>query len=635
MLENYPRDELFQIDEDTLYRFAIEIMNLSERPRIRALARPDEFDRFVSVLVFVPKDRYDTAVRRRIGEYLARAYKGRMSAAYPAIPRGRSPAPTTSSAATRARRRRSRRRSSRPALPRSCAPGPTRWRQRWPRRSAARRRGRSRRATPAPSRPPIAKPSRPSNRSPTSRSSSASRTSARGPSTSTAATAIRDTRVNLKVFSRGASLPLSERVPLLENLGFKVVNERTYRVDPPGGEDSGRIWLHDMALERAAGGALDIGAIEGPIEATILALFRGLAESDAFNKLVLEAELGWRDVAMVRAFGRYLRQIRLAFGQDYLAATLARHGAIASKIVELFYARFDPARRRPSAPRRKRAIRAEIEGMLQAVESLEDDRILRRFVNLVEAAVRTNFFQIDENGLPRQTIAFKFECGRVDGLPLPKPLYEIFVYSPRVEGMHLRCGQVARGGIRWSDRPRRFPHRGARAGEGAAGQECRHRADRRQGRLLPEAPAAGKRPRGLARGGHRELPHLHPLAAFELTDNLVDDKVVPPPDTVRHDGDDPYFVVAADKGTATFSDIANAIALEQGHWLGDAFASRRQPGLRPQDDGDHGAAAPGSPSSAISARWASTSSREPVTVVGVGDMSGDVFGNGMLLVEDA
>src|SRR3954469_12952711 len=626
VLENYPRDELFQIDEETLYRFAIEIMNLSERPRIRALARPDEFARFVSVLVFVPKDRYDTAVRRPIGGYLARAYKGRMSAAYPSYPEG--PLARTHYIIGRDE-------GATPQIPQEeleagIAAIVRTWADALAAALAETIGGSRARALAARYSGAFSAAYREAFGAEQSIEDITilERLSAERPRAVNLypRAGDPDTRVNLKVFSRGASLPLSERVPLLENLGFRVVNERTYRVDPPGGEDSGRIWLHDMALERAAGGALDIGAIEGPIEATILALFRGLAESDAFNKLVLEAELGWRDVAMVRAFGRYLRQIRLAFGHDYLAATLARHGAMPRKVAELFYARFDPrgADQRAEAEAR---VRAEIEGMLQAVESLEDDRILRRFVNLVEAAVRTNFFQIDENGLPRQTIAFKFECGRVDGLPLPKPLYEIFLYSPRVEGLHLRFGKVARGGIRWSDRPQDF--RTEVLGLVKA-QQVKNAV------IVPVGAKGGFIPKYLP-SGPREAVQAEGTAAYtifissllDITDNLGPDGVIPPENVIRYDDDDPYLVVAADKGTATFSDTANRISLDHGFWLGDAFASGGSAGYDHKKMG-------------ITARGAWEAVRRhfremdidittaPFTVAGIGDMSGDVFGNGML-----
>ncbi len=435
-------------------------------------------------------------------------------------------------------------------------------------------------------------------------------------------------RVNLKVFSRGGPLPLSERVPLLENLGFRVVNERTYRIAAADAAPDESVWLHDMALERAAGGPIAIEEIEGAIEAALLALFRGLAESDAFNRLVLESGLGWRDVAMVRALGRYLRQARIAYAQDYLAETLARHDGVAQKVVALFYARFDP-RAEADRTARQAAIRAEIEDELKAVTSLDDDRILRRFTNLVEAAIRTNFFQIDQNGLPRATIAFKFECAKVDALPLPRPLYEIFVYSPRVEGVHLRFGKVARGGLRWSDRPQDFRTEVLGLVKAQQVKNAVIVPVGAKGGFVPkQLPPVSDRQAWLAEG--TESYRIFVRTLLQLTDNIIGNDIVPPPDTVRHDGADPYLVVAADKGTATFSDTANALAAEAGFWLGDAFASGGSQGY---DHKKMGITARGA-WEAVKRHFREMDidiQREPVTVAGVGDMSGDVFGNGMLL----
>ena len=361
VLENYPRDELFQIDEDTLYHFAIDIMNLSERPRVRALARVDEFDRFVSVLVFVPKDRYDTQARLRIGEFLACDLRG---------PHVRLLSGLSGRAArAHALHHRPRRGADAAGGARDPGEGHRRHRPHLERRPArCARRDRRRRARACarlplrrtPSAPPIARLSAPSRPSPTSRFWSSSRRRGPAPSISTAARATTKHACNLKVFSRGAALPLSERVPLLENLGFRVVNERTYRVAFDASTD--RVWLHDMTLERAAGGAIEIDEIQALIEAALLALFRGLAESDGFNRLVLEAGLGWRDVAMVRALGRYLRQIQVTYAQDYIAETLARHGGIAAELVKLFYARFDPRTRRPARAAAEAAIRERDRG---------------------------------------------------------------------------------------------------------------------------------------------------------------------------------------------------------------------------------------------------------------------------------
>jgi len=627
VLENYPRDELFQIDEETLYHFAIDIMNLSERPRVRALARVDEFDRFVSVLVFVPKDRYDTSVRQRIGQFLAGIFEGRVSASYPTYPEG----PLARTHYIIGRDEGGTPQVSRDTLEKGISAIVRTWgdalrNQLDETMGGVRARALAARYADA---------------------FSAAYREAFGAEQAIKDIALLeqlsearpravdlyrrdgddDTRVNLKVFSRNAALPLSDRVPLLENLGFRVVNERTYRVISTGASGMDRVWLHDMALERAAGGAIKIDEIQTLIEAALLALFRGLAESDGFNRLVLEAGLGWRDVAMIRTLGRYLRQIQVAYAQDYLADTLARHSAITTNIVKLFYTRFDP--RHAGNPQAEAALRAAIEEQLKTVTSLDDDRILRRFINLIEAAVRTNFFQLEGNGLPRQTIALKFECAKVEGLPLPKPLYEIFVYSPRVEGVHLRYGKVARGGLRWSDRPQDFRTEVLGLVKAQQVKNAVIVPVGAKGGFVPkQLPPASDRQAWLNEG--TESYRIFVRTLLQLTDNIEGDRVVPPADTVRHDGDDPYLVVAADKGTATFSDTANALSIEKGHWLGDAFASGGSQGY---DHKKMGITARGA-WEAVKRHFREMDidiQKEPVTVAGVGDMSGDVFGNGMLL----
>ncbi len=449
VLETYPRDDLFQIDADLLLRFALAIVSLADRPRVRVLARPDKFGRFVSLLAYLPKDRTDARLQARIGAYLAEALGGRLSTIAPDYPEGPlarlhvivatpgSPPDDIDAGALEA--------------------GIAELARTWAdslREALAEARGGDARglaavyadAFPAGYRemyagaqalPDIAILERISEAQP------------RAVDLFPAA-GDPDTRIGLKVFSRNTALPLSERVPVLENLGFRVIDERSYRLKPEGA--GARVWLHDMVLERAGGGAVDVASVEGPVEAALLALARDLAESDAYNRLVLEAGLGWRDVALVRALGRYLRQLRIRYGQDYLAGDALAPpgpGAPAGRPV------LRPLRPPPGGDRaeRQEVVRAEIEADLAGVTSLDEDRILRRFVNLVEAAQRTNFFQIGRNGLPPETIAFKFRCARVDGMPLPRPLFEIFVYSPRVEGVHLRFGYIARGGLRWSDRP--------------------------------------------------------------------------------------------------------------------------------------------------------------------------------------
>ncbi|MCJ2090659.1 NAD-glutamate dehydrogenase [Methylobacterium sp. E-005] len=628
VLESYPRDELFQIDGERLYRFTLAIANLADRPRIRVLSRPDRFGRFVSLLVYVPKDRYDSTVRARIGAYLAEAYGGRLSAAYPDFPEGPlarthyivglpdqgapeiDPASLEAGIGTLIR-------TWGDALRAALA-------QRQGGERARLLAGRYAEAFSAAYRdnfqPEVAVDDVAILEGLSAVQPRAVHLGRRG-SDATA-------QVRLKVFSRGTAIALSDRVPVLEHLGFRVINERTYRIAPAGAAEADRVWMHDMLLEGASGAPIDLAALEQPLEVALLAIAEGSAESDGYNRLILEAALDWREAALLRAFGRYLRQLRIRYGQDYLAGTLSRHPGIARALVNLFRVRFDPAVEGDRAAR-SAELRAGIEDALADVTSLDDDRILRRFVNLVEAAVRTNFFQTGADGKPRETISFKFACAKVAGMPLPRPLFEIFVYAPRVEGVHLRFGYVARGGLRWSDRPEDF--RTEILGLVKA-QQVKNAV------IVPVGAKGGFFPKRLPPPTDRaawmregtESYRIFIRTLLELTDNIVDNAIVPPSDTVRHDPDDAYLVVAADKGTATFSDIANALSLEKGHWLGDAFASGGSQGYDHKGMG-------------ITARGAWEAVRrhfreidvdvqtDPITVVGVGDMSGDVFGNGMLL----
>src|SRR6516164_2083509 len=457
VLESYPRDELFQIDEDLLFQFALEILYLDERPRVRVLVRRDKFDGFVSILVFVPRERYDTRAREAMGSYFAGVFKGRVSAFYRSFTQGplvrvhfiigRYEGPTPNpDRATLERAVEGIVRTWSDGLAEALTlvhdPGKAqglikRYRDAFP---VAYRDG----YFPAVAVGDIRMVESLSEMRPLG----ADFYSRRGSDKAAA---------GLKVWSRQRPIPLSERVPVLENIGFRVVDELTYLI-ARGGEASSEVWFHDMLLQRADGRAVDLDAVKRRLGTVFLMVMRGGAENDGYNALVLAAELMWREVALIRALSRFLRQIRVAYSQGYMASTLVKHAAIAADIVRLFHTRFDP-RLNVSAEQRKAReaeIATAIETALQGVESLDEDRILRHFLNAVQAAIRTNFYQIDANGQPKQLIAVKFASGQLEGLPLPRPLYEIFVYSPRLEGVHLRCGKVARGGIRWSDRPQDF-----------------------------------------------------------------------------------------------------------------------------------------------------------------------------------
>jgi glutamate dehydrogenase len=627
VLENYPRDELFQIDEDTLYRFALAIMQLGERPRLCVLARHDRFDRFVSVLVFMPRERYDSGIRMEIGDYLARAFIGRVSIFYPFFPEGplvrvhfiigRSDGATPQiERATLERDVEAIIRTWTDGLDEALALGQPADRARalFARYREAFSEGFHEAYSPAVAAGDIRVMEGLSEQRPLGvdfhhREEEDQRS------------------VGLKLWSLQRPLPLSERVPVLENMGFRVVDERTYHITP---RDGAVVWLHDMLLEDRNGGMIDLQGLKGPLEAAFLMIMRGAAENDGYNALTLGAGLAWRDVALIRTLSRYLRQIRLPFSQDYMWATLTKHAPIAADIVELFHAHFDP---RPEAAAERDAkqpeIAARIEDALQAVDSLDEDRILRHFVNAVQAGLRTNFYQTGKDGQPKPLIAVKFSSGKITDLPLPRPLYEIFVYSPRVEGVHLRFGKVARGGIRWSDRPQDF--RTEVLGLVKA-QQVKNAV------IVPVGAKGGFVPKLMPKGAARDVVQAEGIATYRLfistlldiTDNIgADGAIIPPDCCVRYEGDDPYLVVAADKGTATFSDIANEISNAHDFWLGDAFASGGSAGY------DHKAMG-------ITARGAWESVKRhfremdvnihemPFSAVGVGDMSGDVFGNGML-----
>jgi glutamate dehydrogenase len=629
VLDSYPRDELFQIDPATLDRFVTQVMQLTERPRIRALARVDEFDRFVSVLVYIPKDRYDTNVRRRVGQFLMAVFNGRLSAAYPAYPEG----PLARTHYVIGRDEGKTPKVDQAELEAGIAAIARTWSdnlkdaldEAWTGPQARAAAERYAEAFGAAYRENFTAESALTDIA-TLQTLSSDRPRAVNLYRREGDPA---TRANLKVFALGEAVPLSARVPVLENLGFRVVNERTYAIGANAGDQASRTWLHDMALERAIGGPIEIESVDPLVEASLLAHFRGLSESDRFDWLVLEAGFAWREAALLRAFGRYLRQVGAPYGQDYIADALARHPDVARLIVELFRARFDPRGDDKARGEAGGAVHALIEQALQGVTSLDEDRILRRLVNLVDAALRTNYFQIGPDGYPRETIAFKFESGKVEGLPLPRPLYEIFVYSPRVEGVHLRFGKVARGGLRWSDRPQDFRTEVLGLVKAQQVKNAVIVPVGAKGGFVPkQLPPASERAAWLAEG--TESYRIFVRTLLELTDNLDGERVLPPQNTVRHDGDDPYLVVAADKGTATFSDTANALSAEKHHWLGDAFASGGSQGYDHKKMG-------------ITARGAWEAVKRhfreididiqsaPFTVAGVGDMSGDVFGNGMLL----
>ncbi|WP_299181837.1 NAD-glutamate dehydrogenase [uncultured Neptuniibacter sp.] len=428
-----------------------------------------------------------------------------------------------------------------------------------------------------------------------------------------------ESSLNFKLFSLGNSLPLSDVIPVLENLGLRVIDEHPYRIS----SKQNTIWIHDFNLHYTGSGTVSMETLKQVFEDAFLRIWQGDAASDEFNRLVLAGKIGWREVAMLRAYAAYMKQIRFPISQEAISTTLNTYVNIAAKLVELFQARFQP-----DSEQDQSKIEAQIVESLDEVTSLNDDRVIRQYLTLILATLRTNFFQ-RTNGQLKSYFSFKLAPAQIPDIPQPKPRYEIFVFSPEVEGVHLRGGKVARGGLRWSDRLEDF--RTEVLGLVKA-QQVKNAV------IVPVGAKGGF----VAKLLHDEMSREQWLeegvrcykifisGLLDITDNRVEGTVVPPQSVVRHDDDDTYLVVAADKGTATFSDIANGIAEEYGFWLGDAFASGGSQGY---DHKKMGITARGA--------WVSVerhfremgvnTDKDDFTVVGIGDMSGDVFGNGMLL----
>ncbi len=626
LLETFPRDELFQISDDDLYEVSLGILRLQERQRVTLFVRRDPFERFVSVLVYVPRDRHNTELRLKMEEILAGAFGGTTTAFSTQL--GDQPL-------ARAHFIFQTEPGKIPAydvreLEERIAHETRTWADRL-RRTLVEAHGEEK---------GLAVLRRYEDAFPGGYREALEAEDAlldvecieavleRGELT-TRLDRSRQTagdQVRFRVFHPEPVRPLSDLLPMLEDMGLKVVWEVPYEVRPRGA--GGSVWIRDFLLAADDATEIDLAGSESQFRQAFARVWSGELESDGFNRLVVTAGLDWREVTVLRAYGRYLRQVGIAFSQEYMAATLDRSPLTAKLLIELFRLRFDPAN--VGRETDVENLQARVKASLASVTNLDEDRILRRFFNLVRATVRTNFFQHGADGEPKPYLSFKLDGRKVRQLPAPKPRFEIWVYSPRVEAVHLRGGRVARGGIRWSDRRQDF--RTEILGLMKA-QMVKNAV------IVPVGAKGGfivkRPPRGLSReewlAEGVECYRTMIRGMLDLTDNLAGGELVPPPDVVRHDRQaDPYLVVAADKGTATFSDVANALSAEYGFWLADAFASGGSAGY------DHKAMG-------ITARgaWESVKRHfrelgtdvqgEDFTVVGVGDMAGDVFGNGMLL----
>lgn len=635
ILESYPRDELFQVDIDTLVETALGIQRLSERPRTRVFIRVDKFDRFISALVYVPRDSYDTGVRIKIGELLAERYEGRVSAYYPAYPEG---------TMARVHFIIGRHGGVRPEisvveLEREIAEAARNWSDNF--RTVVKAEPDAREATRLAARfgngfPKVYEETF-------------------GPEVGLADARKMDTltgditlapnlwqggstqgRLNFRLYHKGQPIPLTDRLPILQNMGFRAINERSFEILGNTDGEQERIWLHEIFLSPESGKEVNFEAAKPLVEDAFMAIWNGEAEDDGYNRLILEIGTNWREISVLRGLGKFLQQAGALFSQDYLAQTLFRHSALAGLMLDLFHARFDPSHKAgakaDNSGRNAEAVKIvkKIEAGLDEVTVLDEDRIIRRFIEVIQSTLRTNYYQAGDDGAAhRPAIAFKLASATMESLPKPRPFVEIFVYSPRVEGDHLRFGKIARGGLRWSDRPQDF--RTEVLGLVKA-QQVKNAV------IVPVGSKGGFFPKRLNGSMSRDDFIAEGIASYKIfigslldvTDNLVGSRVKPPKNVVRHDADDPYLVVAADKGTATFSDIANSISEGRGFWLGDAFASGGSAGYDHKKMG-------------ITARggWEAVKRHfreldrdiqtQTFTAIGCGDMSGDVFGNGMLL----
>ncbi len=613
ILESYPRDELLQIGTQDLYRHAMAILQLGERQRTRLLVRQDPYARFVSCLIFVPRDRYNTELRQRFQRILSEAFHGQSSEfevhlsgstlgrilmRIRTTPGEPTPAPDLK------------------ALERRLVQAMRRWEDDLYAAlldNHGEERGNAlwqayERAFPPGYRDEY------SVRSAVIDIGMMEALAGEAPGLNLYVPSAADPgAIRFKIYRRGARVALSESLPMLERLGVRVLDEHPHKIEPAGRDP---VWIVDFGLSLPADAEVALDEVRGKFHEAFVGMWSGDIEADDLNRLVLAAGLDAREISVLRAYTRYLIQAGATFSRAYAEHALVANARIAALLVRCFLARFKNEKEGEAA------LASEIAAALDGVQNLDEDRILRSFLAVIQATVRTNFFHA------KPYLALKLDSRRVPGLPEPRPLFEIWVHSPRVEAVHLRGGRVARGGIRWSDRMEDFRTEVLGLMKAQMVKNVVIVPVGAKGGFVLKRPPAADREALMKEAVACYQTFLRGL--LDLTDNLVAGKVAPAQNVVRHDGDDPYLVVAADKGTASFSDIANAVAAEYGFWLGDAFASGGSAGY------DH-------KKMAITARgaWESVkrhfrelgvdTQTQGFTVVGIGDMSGDVFGNGMLL----
>ena len=642
ILEKYPRDELFQIETSLLQKYAVSIMALQEQPKLALYTREDPFKRYISCLVYIPREKYETGLRLRIERILEEELGGTSEIFQTVLddsPLARviyriNTEPTTNLG----------KKHNFKKIEQRLIDAARTWQERI--RGVLLAKAQSERAA-------LYLTEKYQDAFPAGYQEDKSADEAYSDIVKIEELLVGGkfaldlyhcenndfSDLNLKVYFPNRPVILSDVLPILENFGFDVLSEKPYEISinhynfspmftvrdrNDGGENYETVWIHDFRIQfKNKNHARAVKDIKDVFEDAIRAIATEEAENDALNALVPMAKMPWRDVLVLRSVIKYMRQTTLQYTPDYMMQAVTDHPEIANLFLELFYAYHKPSH---SKDARKKLIATNADKVLRALDdvaSYDQDRILRSILSIMQGMLRTNFFQ------NKSYVSFKLKSGDLDILPLPKPMVEIFVYSLRVEGIHLRAGKVARGGLRWSDRHEDF--RTEVLGLMKA-QNVKNAVivpvGSKGGFIVKNPPSEGGREAYVAEGIACYKIFLRGL--LDITDNIVDHKIVPPKDVVRHDEDDPYLVVAADKGTATFSDIANGLSEEYNFWLGDAFASGGSAGY------DHKVMG-------ITARgaWESVKrhfrelgqniQEEDFDVIGVGDMGGDVFGNGMLL----
>lgn len=624
IIETLPRDDLFQATQEELLELTLAIIQLKERKRIRLLVRRDAFHRYFSCLVYVPREVFNTDLANNIQDVLVQAFKG-LQCSYT----------TFFSDSVLARIHYQIRVNPKTQVDNDYALIEKKlyeiarsWTDELKEQlllhfgeaNGLKLSNKYMKAFPA---------SYSESYAPQEAVSDIEKIeglSKENPLGMLFSKLNGGDTLSLKLFHAEHTIVLSDVLPILENMGLRIIGERPHDVKF---KDGGHIWINDFDMTYAMSKEIDIDEIKDIFQEAFSKIWFTDAENDGFNRLVLEANLTWQEIAMLRGYTKYLRQTGFTFSQNYIEQALIHNSEITKALVQLFVLRFDPSYQNGERSNAKDII-AYIEEALESVKSLDEDRIIRRLLELIQATIRTNYFQMDASGATKSYISYKFDPAAISDLPLPRPKYEIFVYSPRVEAIHLRAGKVARGGLRWSDRREDF--RTEVLGLMKA-QQVKNTV------IVPEGAKGGFVVKMLQSPEISRDDYMKEAIAcyrifikglLDITDNISEGAVVPPPDVVRYDEDDPYLVVAADKGTATFSDIANSIAQEYQFWLDDAFASGGSAGYDHKKMG-------------ITSRgvWVSVQrhfrelginpDEDDFTVIGIGDMNGDVFGNGMLL----